>query len=67
MSLLALATRQTVEFDPSNDHHREWVYRALQTRSWGSCPVKFRTHGLIDMENMIKSQLLAFYLSHEFG
>lgn len=67
MNVLDRAPRERVSFDPTNRQHREWAHQALQTNSWGQCPVKFKTIGMTDMETAVKRDLLKFYLMKEFS
>jgi hypothetical protein len=67
MSKLALFGRQYVVFDAKNKDHRKWFARFNETRSWGSCPVRFvidNDHG--DLITMIQRELIKYYVDKEF-
>ena len=67
MSILDTVKREVVDFNPTDQQHRQWAHTALTTNSWGRCPVRFRTRNMTDMENTVKRELLEFYLTNEFG
>ncbi len=67
MSKLALFGRQYVVFDAKNKDHRKWFAHFNETRSWGSCPVRFvidNDHG--DLITMIQRELIKYYVDKEF-
>jgi hypothetical protein len=68
MSRLQLHGRPYVVFDSKNKEHRKWFAEFNITRSWGMCPVRFVVnddHG--DLITMIQRDLIAHYVSKEFG
>jgi len=68
MSILSMAQRPWVEFDPSDPEHRQHYLTFLQHSSWRGCPVQFRLQkGYGDLSSMIENKLTAFYLGREFG
>ena len=69
MSKLELYGRPLVAFDPKNKEHRKYFYDFLKYRGWGRCPVRFIVPDDVgmDLPTMIKNQLIAYYVSKEFG
>jgi hypothetical protein len=68
MSRLQLHGRPFVVFNAKNKQHREWFAEFNSSAKWGSCPVRFVVnddHG--DLITMIQRELIAFYVSKEFG
>jgi hypothetical protein len=66
--LLDLHMRPLVQFNVSNNQHREWFSKFKIDRSWGKCPVRFiapEETGL-DLISMIEKLLLDFYINQEF-
>jgi hypothetical protein len=68
MSLLELAGRPFVLFDPSNKDHRSYYHQFVKTGSWGHCPVRFAVpDGYGDLISMIRVVLIDYYVNKEFG
>lgn len=68
MSLLQLASRPFVVFDPSNKDHRSYYHQFVKTNSWGHCPVRFVVpEGYGDLVSMIRIALIDYYVNKEFG
>jgi hypothetical protein len=68
MSILELAGRPFVLFDPSNKDHRAYYHQFVKTNSWGHCPVRFVVpDGYGDLVSMIRIVLIDYYVNKEFG
>ena len=68
MSILNLAQRPWVTFDPSDTDHRRHYMKFLQDKTWRSCPVQFHLErGYGDLASQIENKLSAYYLAQEFG
>jgi hypothetical protein len=68
MSLLELAGRPFVLFDPSNKDHRAYYHQFVKTNRWGHCPVRFVVpDGYGDLISMIRIVLIEYYVNKEFG
>ena len=69
MSKLELYGRPLVAFDPKSKEHRRYFYEFLKYRGWSRCPVRFIVPDDVgmDLPTMIKNQLMAYYVSKEFG
>ena len=68
MSRLQLHGRPFVVFDAKNRDHIRWFAEFNHTASWGNCPVRFvidNDHG--DLVTMVQRELIAYYVSKEFG
>ena len=68
MSRLQLFGRQWVVFNAQNKEHRKWFANFNKTGAWGNCPVRFVVnddHG--DLITQIQRELIAHYVSKEFG
>lgn len=69
MSKLEFLQRPLVVFDPANKEHRRYYKEYLENGGWGRCPVRFivpEDTGM-DLPNMIKNQLLEFYVERDLG
>lgn len=67
MSILNLAQRPWVTFDPTDSNHRSYYLDFLQNNSWRQCPVQFSLErGYGDLAAMIENKLAAYYLGQEF-
>jgi hypothetical protein len=68
MSHLTVALRPTVQFDPNNQNHRQWVSDFLQHRTWSRCPVRFIVlDDSASTFSVIQRQLTEYYTKQEFG
>ena len=67
MSLLYLRARPIVAFNANNPEHRRYYRQFIETRSWGTCPVRFMVESLnTDLLSHINREMLAWYVKNEF-
>ena len=67
MSLLELAGRPYIVFNPENKQHRSYYHDFVQSGTWGRCPFRFvvpEDHG--DLITMIQRSLIEYYVNKEF-
>ena len=67
MSLLYLRSRPIVAFNANDPEHRRYYRQFIETRSWGTCPVRFMVESLnTDLLSHINREMLSWYVKHEF-
>lgn len=66
-TILDIARRPLVKFDPSNKEHRRYYAKYRDTRSWGWCPVEFWVpHNYSNVAAMCEQLITEYYLKSEF-
>lgn len=67
LTILNVASRPTIIFDPTERTHRRWYADFLTRRSWRHCPVQFYLEQeFSDVPTMCQDKLSSYYLSREF-
>jgi hypothetical protein len=67
MSVLDLARRQTVQFNPANIEHRKIAVDFFRNGNWSSSPVQFAVpYDSGDVLAHVTNELAAYYLQKEF-
>jgi hypothetical protein len=66
ITILNVASRPSVIFEPTNQNHRKWFAKFLINRSWRDCPVQFYLEQeFADVPTMCQDKLTSYYLTRE--